>query len=175
VITVKDNSHNHNYAGSSSAGGAATSANKVNSLLTFNNGGSGGNSGTTFDGSAARTISYNTIGAASPSSLANVTSSLNTHTTAPNPHSGSMSKTNPTGSGKLSIGDVNSFDSNVSNDGYAFGSSHAIKGEYGMAAGLRNSAGACQLAICHHSKYGSGSMSGTTGTAFVIGNGTDTT
>lgn len=56
--------HTHNYAGSSSAGGAATSANKVNKAVTFNNGGSGAASGTTFDGSTARTISYNTIGAA---------------------------------------------------------------------------------------------------------------
>ena len=31
--------------------------------LTFNNGGAGAASGTTFDGSAARTISYNTVGA----------------------------------------------------------------------------------------------------------------
>lgn len=60
-------SHTHNYAGSSSAGGAATSANKVNASLTFNNGGSGAASGTTFDGSAAKTISYNTIGAAASS------------------------------------------------------------------------------------------------------------
>ena len=30
---------------------------------TFNNGGAGAASGTTFDGSTARTISYNTIGA----------------------------------------------------------------------------------------------------------------
>lgn len=36
--------------------------NTVN-LVTFNNGGGGGNSGSTFDGSAALTVSYNTIGA----------------------------------------------------------------------------------------------------------------
>ena len=60
-------SHTHSYAGSSSAGGAATSANKVNAAVTFNNSGSGADSGTTFDGSAAKTISYNTIGAAASS------------------------------------------------------------------------------------------------------------
>ena len=59
-----DTGHTHNYAGSSSAGGAATSANKVNKSITFNNGGAGADSGITFDGSTARTISYNTIGAA---------------------------------------------------------------------------------------------------------------
>lgn len=70
----KSDNHDHpylsntvKYAGSSSAGGAATSANKVNSALTFNNGGQGVASGTTFDGSTARTISYNTIGAAAAS------------------------------------------------------------------------------------------------------------
>lgn len=47
-------SHTHNYAGSSSAGGAATSANKVNAALTINlNGTSQG----AWDGSSAKTIS----------------------------------------------------------------------------------------------------------------------
>lgn len=55
------------YAGSSSVGGAATSANKVNKSITFKNDGSGAASGTTFDGSTARTISYNTVGAAAAS------------------------------------------------------------------------------------------------------------
>lgn len=65
--TAAAGNHTHSYAGSSSAGGAATSANKVNKALTFNNGGQGVASGTTFDGSTARTISYNTIGAAAAS------------------------------------------------------------------------------------------------------------
>lgn len=56
-----DTGHTHNYAGSSTAGGAA---NSVKASLTFNNAGSGATSGTTFNGSAAKTISYNTIGAA---------------------------------------------------------------------------------------------------------------
>jgi len=43
--------------------GNATTASKVNKAVTFNNGGAGAASGITFDGSAARTISYNTIGA----------------------------------------------------------------------------------------------------------------
>lgn len=44
--------------------GNASTATKVNNAITFKSGGSGAVSGTTFDGSAARTISYNTIGAA---------------------------------------------------------------------------------------------------------------
>ena len=39
------------------------SAGSVTNAVTFNNGGSGAASGTTYDGSAARTISYNTVGA----------------------------------------------------------------------------------------------------------------
>ena len=67
AATAAKSDHSHNYAGSSSAGGAATSANKVNAALTFNNNGKGAVSGTTFDGSTARIISYNTIGAAASS------------------------------------------------------------------------------------------------------------
>jgi len=46
-------------------------AGKVANAVTFNNGGSGAASGTTFDGSAAQTISYNTIGAAPASASGN--------------------------------------------------------------------------------------------------------
>ena len=42
----------------------ATVSGTTSNALTMNNGGSGDASGTTFNGSAARTISYNTIGAA---------------------------------------------------------------------------------------------------------------
>lgn len=41
----------------------ANEAAKTSKAVTFNNKGSGASSGTTFDGSTARTISYNTIGA----------------------------------------------------------------------------------------------------------------
>jgi hypothetical protein len=58
-----DTDHTHNYAGSATAGGAATSANKVNKAVTFTTTG-GAAAGTTFDGSTARTISYATVGAA---------------------------------------------------------------------------------------------------------------
>lgn len=74
-----DTGHTHNYAGSSSAGGAA---NSVKTSLTFNNSGSGAASGTTFNGSTARTISYNTIGAAPAShthTKANITDFAHNH------------------------------------------------------------------------------------------------
>ena len=44
--------------------GNASTATKVNNAVTFNNSGNGATSPITFDGSTARTISYNTIGAA---------------------------------------------------------------------------------------------------------------
>lgn len=44
--------------------GKAASADKVANALTFNSSGAGAASGTTYDGSGAKTISYNTIGAA---------------------------------------------------------------------------------------------------------------
>lgn len=61
--TAAAGNHTHSYAGSSSAGGAATSANKVNSSLSIQlNGGTA----TTFDGSAAKSINItpSAIGAA---------------------------------------------------------------------------------------------------------------
>ena len=64
-------SHTHNYAGSSSAGGAATSANKVNKSLTvkLNGGTTEGTNLFTFNGSAAKSINItpSAIGAAASS------------------------------------------------------------------------------------------------------------
>lgn len=56
--------------------GNASSASSVANALTMNSGGSGASSGTTFNGSVARTISYNTIGAVS-TSLSNVSVTAN--------------------------------------------------------------------------------------------------
>ena len=57
-LTGAITSHTHSYAGSSSAGGAATSANKVNTNLTvkLNSGTTEGTNLFTFNGSAAKTI-----------------------------------------------------------------------------------------------------------------------
>lgn len=63
--------HTHNYAGSSAAGGAATSANKVNSSLTvqLNGGTIEGTNKFTFNGSAAKSmnITASSVGAAESS------------------------------------------------------------------------------------------------------------
>ena len=66
-----DSGHTHNYAGSSSAGGAATSANKVNSSLAvkLNGGTTEGTNLFTFNGSSAKTVNI------TPSSIGAATSS----------------------------------------------------------------------------------------------------
>ena len=81
--TLALTSHTHNYAGSSSAGGAATSANKVNTNLTIklNGGSTEGTNLFTFNGSAAKSINI------TPSAIGAAASSHGTHvewsTTAP--------------------------------------------------------------------------------------------
>lgn len=82
ALTGKSNSdHTHSYAGSSSAGGAAISANKVNNALTIQ--GNGTSLGT-FDGSNATTVNltYSNVGAAAASHSHNYASSDHTHTAA---------------------------------------------------------------------------------------------
>ena len=71
--TAAAGNHTHNYAGSSSAGGAATSANKVNTnlIIKLNGGTTEGTNLFTFNGSTAKTINItpNDIGAASISDI----------------------------------------------------------------------------------------------------------
>nr|DAF97038.1 MAG TPA: Head fiber protein [Siphoviridae sp. ctg6c78] len=70
-VGAAPSSHTHNYAGSSSAGGAATSANKVNKSMTvkLNGGTTEGTNQFTFDGSAAKSVNITPsgIGAAASS------------------------------------------------------------------------------------------------------------
>ena len=54
-------------AGSATTAGFATSAGSVINSVTFNNAGSGGASGSTYNGGSALTVSYNTVGAPSTS------------------------------------------------------------------------------------------------------------
>ena len=77
-IDAAKSNHTHNYAGSSSAGGAATSANKVNSNLVvkLNSGTTEGTNLFTFNGSAAKTINI------TPSAIGAAASSHGTHVTA---------------------------------------------------------------------------------------------
>ena len=72
-----DTGHTHKYAGSSSAGGAATSANKVNSNLVvkLNSGTTEGTNLFTFNGSAAKTINI------TPSGIGAANASHGTHVT----------------------------------------------------------------------------------------------
>ena len=95
--------HTHKYAGSASAGGAATSANKVNNSLKIQlNGGTTENTNLfTFNGSAAKTVNITASGigaAASSHSHSNLTIQFNGTTKAT--YNGSAAKTvNITASG----------------------------------------------------------------------------
>lgn len=51
-----------NNVANATAATTASTASKVSNKVTFNNGGSGASSGTAYDGSAAVTVSYNTLG-----------------------------------------------------------------------------------------------------------------
>ena len=125
TIGAAASDHTHNYAGSSSAGGAATSANKVNQSLSIQL-----NSGTatTFDGSAAKSINI------TPSAIGAATASHGTHleigttatTAAAGNHThtaddiGAVSKTGDTMTGNLSITD-DAYVVKLRNDGDTWG------------------------------------------------------
>ena len=124
TFTVTSNATNANTAstivardasGNFSAGtitatlsGSATSAGSVSNSVTFNNGGSGGASGSTFNGSGALTVSYNTVGAPSTTGTnasgtwgINVTGNAATATTATNQSGGTVNATTGAFSGSL--------------------------------------------------------------------------
>lgn len=79
-LTGAITSHTHNYAGSSSTGGAATSADKVNTnlIIKLNGGTTEGTNLFTFNGSTAKTINItpSAIGAASISDIPDPTETI---------------------------------------------------------------------------------------------------
>lgn len=89
-----DKGHTHNYAGSSSAGGAATSANKVNQnlIVKLNGGATEGTNLFTFNGSAAKTINI------TPSGIGAANASHGTHVT--------YSTATPKANGTASVGSL---------------------------------------------------------------------
>ena len=89
-----DTGHTHNYAGSSSAGGAATSANKVNQnlIVKLNSGTTEGTNLFTFNGSAAKTINI------TPSGIGAANASHGTHVT--------YSTATPKANGTASVGSL---------------------------------------------------------------------
>lgn len=77
--------------------GYADSSGSVTNAVTFNNGGAGGASGSTFNGSSALTVSYNTVGAPSTTGTnasgtwgINITGNAATATTASNVNNGTL-------------------------------------------------------------------------------------
>ena len=82
-VGASASNHTHNYAGSSSAGGAATSANKVNAALKvqLNGGTAEGTTQFTFDGSAAKTVNITAanVGASASNHTHNYAGASHTH------------------------------------------------------------------------------------------------
>ena len=117
-----DEGHTHNYAGSSSAGGAATSANKVNSSLKvqLNSGTTEGTNQFTFDGSAAKTVNI------TPSSIGAAASSHGTHVT--------YSTSAPAANGTASAGSAN----NVSRGDHVHPLQTTVSGNAGSADKVNN-------------------------------------
>lgn len=89
LTSVTSTGFTGSLSGNADTATSATSADAVANSATFNNGGSGDASGTTFDGSSAVTISYNTLGAAGLAAT-NTFSGQNTFSNASNILTGSF-------------------------------------------------------------------------------------
>ena len=117
-----DKDHTHNYAGSSSAGGAATSANKVNSSLKvqLNSGTTEGTNQFTFNGSAAKTVNI------TPDNIGAAKSSHGTHVT--------YSTSAPAANGTASAGSAN----NVARGDHVHPLQTSVSGNAGSANKVNN-------------------------------------
>ena len=121
--TKSDEGHTHNYAGSSSAGGAATSANKVNKNLAIklNGGTTEGTNLFTFNGSTAKTIDI------TPANIGAAKSSHGTHVT--------YSTSAPAANGTASAGSAN----NVARGDHVHPLQTSVSGNAGSADKVNNS------------------------------------
>ena len=168
-------SHTHNYAGSASAGGAATS---VASAVTFNNGGAGSASGTTFNGSSAVTISYNTVGAPSTTGT-NASGSWGISVTGNAATAGGFtpSQTNGVGS-RIVVADASGYINNNyfnSTDDVSTGTISHIMAKFGDNYFRSATAAKVAAFISGQSMNISGSSTSTTGNAATVTNGLYTT
>ena len=116
-IGASATSHTHNYAGSSSAGGAANSV-KTNLIIKLNGGSTEGTNLFTFNGSAAKTINI------TPSSIGAAGSSHGTHV--------SYSTSAPLVAGTASAGSA----SNVSRGDHVHPAQTSVSGNAGTATKL---------------------------------------
>ena len=146
----------------------AGSAGSVSNALTINNGGSGAASGSTFNGSGAVTISYNTVGAPSTgganatgtwniiAGTANIAGSVNNAVTFNNVGSGAASGSTFNGSGALTVS-YNTVGAPSTGGANATGTWNIIAG----TANIATSAGSVSNALTINNG-GSGAASGST-------------
>lgn len=137
-------SHTHSYAGSSSAGGAATSANKLNT--------NAGDANTPVYFSNGIPVACTSLDLNTTGSSASCTGNAATATKATKDASGNtitstyMTKTNPTGSGYVSIG--RNSDTTVGTQSVAMGRSTEASGNYSVAMGKDTTASEfCSVAM----------------------------
>ena len=145
------------YAGSDSVAGPA---NSVKTAVTFNNSGKGATSGTTFDGSTARTISYNTIGAASSGHTHNTTLAADTGTSAITLTHGGKYKLTAGGNSVIFTlpGDNNSYHTTGSWSGLTY-TAAAQGGAEALAFTLPTGTSATTVALGNHTHSYAGSDS----------------
>jgi len=116
-IGAAASSHTHNYAGSSSAGGAANSV-KTNLIIKLNNGSTEGTNLFTFNGSTAKTINI------TPSAIGAAASSHGTHVT--------YSTSAPLVAGTAAVGSAN----NVARGDHVHPAQTSVTGNAGTATKL---------------------------------------
>ena len=116
-IGAAASSHTHNYAGSSSAGGAANSV-KTNLVIKLNNGGTEGTDLFTFNGSTAKTVNI------TPSGIGAAASSHGTHVT--------YSTSAPLVAGTAAVGSAN----NVARGDHVHPAQTSVSGNAGTATKL---------------------------------------
>lgn len=117
-IGASESGHTHNYAGSSSAGGAANSV-KTNLIIKLNSGGTEGTNLFTFNGSTAKTINI------TPSAIGAAASSHGTHVT--------YSTSAPLVAGTAAVGSAN----NVARGDHVHPAQTSVSGNAGTATKLQ--------------------------------------
>lgn len=118
-IGAAASSHTHNYAGSSSAGGAANSV-KTNLIIKLNGGSTEGTNLFTFNGSTAKTVNI------TPSAIGAAASSHGTHVT--------YSTSAPLVAGTAAVGSAN----NVARGDHVHPAQTSVSGNAGTATKLQN-------------------------------------
>lgn len=171
TIVARDGSGNFS-AGTITASLSGT-ATQVSNAVTFNNGGAGGASGSTFNGSGALTVSYNTIGAPSTTGTnASGTWGINiTGSAGSAGASSSVSATTSTGIQSSFITTINTTTPGLTTYGIAFSGSAAADNAQGITWGWSGTSAQAGIYVQSSGAYGTKMYFGTTN-SFATGSKT---